>query len=112
MSLRSLPCYSQDHNSCWLDVSLQALYVAVSSDYHSFEERFRGVISSDTLIYKLYQSLNLRRTIQSEPDGQNNCPPFLNIQRDVLRRSLAQYPRPIVASMTSMENAFVSSLYG
>ncbi|KAL7284985.1 hypothetical protein ACG7TL_000074 [Trametes sanguinea] len=102
--LRTLPCYSQSDNSCWLDVSLQVLFVAVLNDYHSFQERFEGHVASDALLFEVYRVFDLRRSVQSEPRGQNNNPQYLNLQRDGLRRQLFQQPRPIITSLNSMEN--------
>lgn len=109
-ALRTIPCYVQINNSCWLDVSLQVLYISASIDFHSFEERIHGMISSNSLLHKLYQCFSLRRIVQSEPDGQNNNPRYLSLQRDIFREHLFKHSKPIIKSMRSQENVFVSNM--
>lgn len=109
-SLRSIPCYPYANNSCWLDVALQVLHVSASIDFHSFEERFSGVVPPNTLLHLLYNCLALRRAVQSETGGQNNNPSYLSIQRDTFRRHLYEHdqPKSILKSLNSQENVFVS----
>lgn len=106
--LRTIPCYPHVDNSCWLDVALQVLFVSTTLDFRSFEERFRDVIPHDRLLYKLYRCMNLRMLVQSEPTGQNNNPQYLGLQRDVFRKHLFEHDKPLVNSMNSQENVFVS----
>ncbi|KAJ3009429.1 hypothetical protein NUW54_g2783 [Trametes sanguinea] len=106
--LRLLPCYSQANNSCWLDVALQTLYVAVSNDFHSFEERIRGVLQPEHILYKLYECLDIRRSAEMDIASQDRVVESLDLQRDKLRQALVDYPKNnLVKSMFSMENAFV-----
>lgn len=107
---RTIPCYTQANNSCWLDVALQVLYVSASIDFRSFEERFNGTVSSDSLLYKLYWCISLRKIVQSEANGQNNNPRYLSLQRDIFREHLFKNDKPVIESMLSPENVFVSEL--
>ena len=113
------PGYPWQNNSCWLDTALQALFVVLLWDEQAFAVRFETQVSSQTVLYDLYRTLDSRLTLHRS-HGPNNTPTTLQELRNQFRGALAGKPsllsrkkaplqhRAIIASTTDSNNIFVS----
>ena len=77
------PSYPWDANSCWLDTSLELLFVSVMRNFNEFSSLFNSVPKNSGL-YALYTTLNSRRLISYDEDDSMVSRSLKN-HRDVLR---------------------------
>ena len=63
------PSYPWDANSCWLDTSLELLFVPVMRNFNDFSSLFNSVPKNSGL-YALYTTLNSRRLINHDEDDR------------------------------------------
>ena len=85
-NLNTQACYPWENNSCWLDASLQLLFVALSRNFSEFSSLVQTIEPSHPLrtLHSIFeQRLNLR------PD-QPNCSQILKRQRNDLRQQLIE----------------------
>ena len=81
------PCYPWENNSCWLDVSLQLLFVALSRNFSEFSSLVLTIQEGHPLrtLHSIFeQRINLK------PD-EPNCPDILKMQRNNLRQQLIEH---------------------
>lgn len=80
------PCYPWENNSCWLDASLQLLFVALSRNFSEFSSLVQTIQPGHPLrtLHSMFeQRLNLR---SDDP----NCTQILKMQRNDLRQQLIE----------------------
>lgn len=77
------PSYPWDANSCWLDTSLELLFVSVMRNFDDFSSLFNSVPKNSGL-YALYTTLNSRRLINHDEDDRI-VTQALKKHRDALR---------------------------
>jgi hypothetical protein len=80
------PSYPWKENSCWLDTSLQVLYVAITKKFNEFRKVFDSLETGSPL-NGLYLAVNER--FKHDPE-ENNATTALGLQRDRLRLFLKQ----------------------
>ena len=73
--------YQWKENSCWLDASLQVLYVAITKRFDEFAEIF-GSLKQGSPLNSLYQTFNER--FQLDPE-EKDVTSSLALHRDRLR---------------------------
>jgi len=61
------PSYPWDANSCWLDTSLELLFVSVMRNFDEFSSIFKSV-PKNLGLYALYTALNSWRLISDDED--------------------------------------------
>jgi len=93
--------YRWNANSCWLDASLQLLYVTVTKQFDEFKGLFQHIKPSDAL-GTLYQTING----QAELDLQEDTSALLMSQRD--RLWIFMHEKKITNSLDNPESAVVS----
>lgn len=98
------PSYPWQENSCWLDTSLQLLFVALTHDFSEFSEFAQEVAPGSPLqiLHNIFeQRLN--------PDSTTvNVSEELRSHRNHLRRQLVEHQQ--ASSLTSYEPLFVSTI--
>ena len=109
--LLAMPAYKWNNNSCWLDSSLQAIYVLITRDYPAFVKRMESV-PEGTGLYVLVQHLKARRLLTQEINPGSS--PSLLIgrlqqSRDVLRKELSI--RKLIKSPDAFDSPFVSNTF-
>lgn len=62
---RGIPGYKWDRNSCWIDTSMQLLYIGLQPDWSDFEVAFRGLSAGDPLS-QFFNTFNRRRTLERD----------------------------------------------
>ena len=80
------PSYRWKANSCWLDASLQVLYIAITKKFDEFDKIFDS-LKTDSPLNGLYLAFNERFELDPE---ENNATTALGLQRDRLRMFLKQ----------------------
>ena len=99
-----LPAYPWSGNSCWLDASLQVLYMAVTRDFNEFKT-VCDPLDPDVALGALYVIFRDRFDLESE-ELEENVSTILNSQRDAFRIFL--HKRNIISSLNNPESAVVS----
>jgi len=77
------PSYPWDANSCWLDTSLELLFVSVMQNFEELSSLFNSVPKNSGL-YSLYTTLNSRKLINYDEDD-HIVSQALKKHRDTLR---------------------------
>ena len=98
-----LPAYPWNNNSCWLDASLQLLYMAVTNDFNEFETVCRP-LDPEFALGALYSIFRDRFYLDLEKE---NVSTILESQRDLLRVFL--HKKKVISSLNMPESAVVSS---
>jgi hypothetical protein len=80
------PSYRWKANSCWLDASLQALYIAITKKFDEFGKVFNSLETGSPL-NGFYLAFNERFELDPE---ESNATPVLGLQRDHLQMFLKQ----------------------
>ncbi|KIJ90223.1 hypothetical protein K443DRAFT_126556, partial [Laccaria amethystina LaAM-08-1] len=105
------PSYRWKPNSCWLDASLQVLYIAITKKFDEFGKVFNSLETGSPL-NGLYLAFNKRFELDPE---ESNATTALGLQRDRLRmflkqnaiiEELDQFDSPVV----HLENAWLPML--
>lgn len=106
------PGYMWKDNSCWLDSSLQLIFVTIMGDFPTFHSRLQGVHES-VVLHELFVSMNMRRLLEvGDVDARAATINSLTLQRDTFRTHLAAHGFLNRNSTTSYEPAtagFLSS---
>ena len=97
------PAYPWDRNSCWLDTSLQLLYVALTKYPDDFSRIIEGLPKTSG-VKEVLNSLQVRHGM----DPQAITSKTLGDQRDAIRNLLKK--KRAIASVTQFESLFVSSI--
>jgi hypothetical protein len=100
-----LPAYPWSGNSCWLDASLQVLYMAVTRDFNEFKTVCEP-LDSDVALGALYAIFRDRSDGPDLDFGGKNESTILKSQRDAFRVFL--HKRNIISSLNNPESAVVS----
>ena len=95
------PSYPWSSNSCWLDASLQVLYMAVTRDFDEFKTVFKP-LDPDFALGALYAIFQDRFDLDFEGD---NASAILESQRNALRGFL--HNKKIISSLNKPESAVV-----
>jgi len=98
------PSYPWNQNSCWLDTSLQLLYVAVHSSVPEFR-RIYDALPEDSTIQVVLTGLFKRYDID---EANKTTSAVLRSQRDYLRKYLKR--KKAIKSATGFESLFVCIL--
>ena len=93
--------YCWNANSCWLDASLQVLYIAITKQFDEFTGTFKS-LKSGSALNVLYQVVNERFELDPE---EPNFTTTLGLQRDRLRIFLKE--RKIIDHLDRPESAVV-----
>jgi hypothetical protein len=98
--------YKWSNNSCWLDTSLELLFIAISRDFEtSFSPRLSELTDADSLSL-LSHAFEARTVIQgSDPSAPEDIVNVLFAQRESLRHDLVN--KKIISAMDSFEAIFV-----
>jgi hypothetical protein len=96
-----LPAYPWSSNSCWLDASLQVLYMAVTRDFNEFKTVCEP-LDLDVALGALYAIFQDRIDLDIE---EENMSAILESQRDALRVFLCK--KKIISSLNKPESAVV-----
>ena len=96
------PAYPWSTNSCWLDVSLQVLYMAVTRDFSEFKTVCEP-LNPDVALGALYAIFRDRFDLDFK---EENLSAILESQRDALRAFL--HKKKIIKSLNDPESAVVS----
>jgi hypothetical protein len=97
------PCYTWENNSCWLDASLQLLFVALSRNFSEFSSLVQTVQPGHPLrtLHSMFeQRLNLRQDVPNCTVTQ-----ILKRQRNDLRQQLIEHRQ--ASDPTSLEPLMV-----
>ncbi|KAF8173113.1 hypothetical protein BJ912DRAFT_859605, partial [Pholiota molesta] len=95
------PAYQWKGNSCYMDTTLQFLYLGLSNFFDQLSPLFTS-LPSDSGFHQLYSHLELRATLNpDEPNITKN----LAMQRDSLRAMLVE--KKIIKKMNSFESLLV-----
>lgn len=79
------PGYRWKNNSCWLDCSLELMFLAVVPDFRTdFEPRFHGMHHTSPL-WHLYKLFDLHMSLSENAEASSD---LLAIQRDEFRATL------------------------
>ena len=78
--------YPWHKNSCWLDTSLELIYVTVARDFPSFSSLSQHLLP-EMALRVLFESLELRHTMEANPRDQD-VTDSLWLQRDSFRKFL------------------------
>ena len=97
----SLPAYPWSTNSCWLDASLQVLYMAVTRNFNEFTVICKQ-LDWDIALGALYTIFCERFDLDFD---QGDASAILASQRDVLRHFLQK--KKIISSLNEPESAVV-----
>lgn len=97
-----VPAYPWSGNSCWLDASLQVLYMAVTRDFYDFQTVCEP-LDPDFALGALYSIFKERFDLGYE---EENMSAILESQRDALRVFL--HKKKIISSLNKPESAVVS----
>ena len=98
------PAYPWSGNSCWLDVSLQVLYMAVTRDFNEFRT-VCDPLDLDIALGALYAIFRDRFDFDLDFEEKTSSA-ILNLQRDSLRVFL--HGKNIISSLNNPESAVVS----
>lgn len=98
------PAYPWSGNSCWLDASLQVLYMAVTRDFDEFKTVCEP-LDSDVALGALYAVFQDRFNLQVDFEEKTTST-ILELQRDALRVFL--HRKNIISSLNNPESAVVS----
>lgn len=93
--------YQWNANSCWLDASLQVLYIAITNRFDEFTEIF-GSLKSGSPLNSLYQTFNERFELDPEEEDVTTS---LGLHRDRLRIFL--HEKQIIEHLDQPESAVV-----
>jgi hypothetical protein len=93
--------YPWNANSCWLDASLQVLYIAIMKRFDEFTGIFKSLKPGSSL-NALYQAINERFELDPE---EPNVTTTLGFQRDRLRIFL--HEKDIIEHLDQPESAVV-----
>jgi hypothetical protein len=74
-------------NSCWLDASLQLLYIAITRHWEAFRSRFAG-LPDGNVRHALFLALQTRYILQTNTSGPWDIQRELQVVRDKLRDAL------------------------
>jgi hypothetical protein len=96
-----LPAYPWSSNSCWLDTSLQVLYMAVTRNFNEFKTVCEP-LNPDVALGVLYAIFQDRFDLDFEGD---NTSAILESQRDAFRVFL--HKKKIINSLNKPESAVV-----
>lgn len=97
------PSYPWKANSCWLDTSLELLFVCAMRNFDDFSTVFDTVPRSSGL-HAFYSTLNLRRLIADDVDNKT-VTRALGEQRDKLRGLLSK--KKVIKNVTSSSSLMV-----
>ena len=100
-----VPHYPWNNNSCWLDTSLQLLYVSVQKAPKEFSRISEGLPKGSAL--RVILATLLERHLM-DPHGENMST-ILRGQRDKIRKLLKK--KKAIKSVTQFESLFVCSLF-
>jgi hypothetical protein len=95
--------YPWSGNSCWLDTSLQVLYMAVTRDFNEFKNICEP-LDPDVALGALYAMFRDRFGLELE-DSEDNMSAVLESQRDAFRIFL--HEKKIISSLSKPESAVV-----
>jgi hypothetical protein len=95
-----VPAYPWNRNSCWLDTSLQLLYVALTKYPDDFVRIIKGLPKASG-VKEVLNSLQARHGM----DPQGITSKILGDQRDAIRNLLKK--KRAIASITQFESLFV-----
>lgn len=105
--LNSHPSYPWRANSCWLDTSLELLFIAVTRDFQDFVKRFQGGRDNTTL-WIIRELFELR--LQMETSGGTQDPvKELGFHRDIVRTHLLD--RGIIKQDNTFQGLFVRAMF-
>ena len=93
--------YQWNANSCWLDASLQVLYIAITNRFDEFTRVFASLKPGSPL-NSLYQTFKERFELDPEDD---NVTTSLGLHRDQLRIFL--HEKRIITHLDQPESAVV-----
>jgi hypothetical protein len=96
------PAYPWSSNSCWLDASLQVLYMAVTRDFDEFKTVCEP-LDPDIALGALYAIFRDRFDLDFK---EKTASTILKLQRDALRVFLRR--KNIISSLNNPESAVVS----
>lgn len=99
------PNYPWNKNSCWLDTSLQLLYVAILKAPKEFT-RISNALPKDSALRMVFSALLDRHTM--DPNGKNMSV-ILRGQRDNIRRLLKR--KKAIKSVSQFESLFVCTMH-
>jgi hypothetical protein len=98
------PNYPWNKNSCWLDTSLQLLYIAVQKVPREFIQ-ISEALPKNSALRTILTTLLERHTL--DPQGET-MPAILRGQRDNIRKLLKQ--KKAIKSVTQFESLFVRTI--
>jgi hypothetical protein len=108
--LKSMPGPTWNQNSCWIDSSLQLLYMAIVRDFHTFESRFSG-LKEDSIMHQLYQQINTRRLLYADTKvTREHSISRLQETRDEFRKLLSRKKLLMGEGSFTFQPVFVSIL--
>jgi len=104
-TLRQIPSYVWEKNSCWLDTSLELLHATVSHGFEDFAQVCRH-LPLDSILRTLFDMLEVRQNVPADtPDLMES----MSEQRTKLRKKLVEAKQ--VRTMSSYESMFVSNVH-
>lgn len=85
-SNHGIPGYKWDQNSCWIDTSMQLLYIGLQANWVEFQDCCRDLPSGDPL-YQFFSSFQRRRIVENDHQW-DLMQSSLMTHRDDLRNAL------------------------
>lgn len=79
--------YCWDKNSCWIDTALELIFQTVNRDFTTTFGPLFANTPQTNVMWPLYQAMDLRHTIENDPD-HTNMAIVLGNQRDGFRKFL------------------------
>lgn len=86
-----LICYPWENNSCWLDVSLQLLFVALSRNFPEFSSLVQTTLDPGYPLRTLHDMFAQRLTLGQENHPDSAVSQLLKTQRNELRREIIEH---------------------
>lgn len=106
---RFMACCPWSNNSCWLDTSLQLIWMTAERDYDAFEALFSN-LPKDSFLAQLANSVKIHFQCGGLEEYHEGGCVLLRAQRDGLRKILVKSVQtPYVESISSYEMLFVST---
>lgn len=97
------PSYPWNANSCWLDSSLELIFIATMRNFNEFSSIFQAA-PAGTALFQLHQTLNDRKLINVDEDDQSASLTIAQ-QRDDLRKALKE--AGVIRTLTSTQPLMV-----
>ena len=109
--LLTMPGYKWSNNSCWIDCSLEVIFVLIMRDYPSFVQRMRSV-SINSGLHVLVQHLKFRNILNQEINARHTnafqlsgIVTRLQKSRDAFRKELSS--RQLTKGLDNFDSPFV-----